>query len=289
MNAFSEDNTVKVYAIVSAVLIVVGSILLYYPLSSLPSPGSASPSDSSPLSMQSQQWSGYVVMSNLILRQPVVTSVRGSWTVPAVESSGDDTYSVIWVGIGGYGEQSLIQTGTLQQFVNGVPAYYAWYQLIPNRGVRILNVSVQPGDKIMASVNLVEGSVNSWSIEISDVTSGDSFQRTFSYASSRLSAEWVVESPTVESNISTLANFGSVIFSDCYATVDNETGTISSFPGYQIVMYSQGGEQLVAVSALNSDGSGFTVDYLTTQTAVNTTGSPREAQREIRAILTAER
>ena len=289
MNVFSKDNTVKVYAIVSVILIVVGSILLYYPLSSLPSPSSSSQSDSSPISMQSPQWAGYVVMSNLILRQPLVTSVRGSWTVPAVESSGNDTYSATWVGIGGYGEQSLIQTGTLQQFVNGVPTYYAWYQLLPNRAVRILNVSVQPGDTIMASVNWVEGNVNSWSIEISDVTTGDSFQRTFSYASKRLSAEWVVESPTVGGNISTLANFGSVVFSDCYATVDNETGTISSFPGYQIVMYSQGGEQLVTVSPLNSEGSGFTVDYLTTQTAVNTTGSPRETKKEIRPILTAER
>ena len=279
----------KVYVILSVILIVVGSILLYYPLSSPPSPSSASPSDSSPLSMQSPQWTGYVVMSNLILRQPVVTSVRGSWTVPAVASSGEDTYSSVWVGIGGYGEKSLIQTGTLQQFVNGVPTYYVWYQLLPNRAVRILNVSVQPGDEIMASVSLVEGSVNSWSVEISDLTSGDSFQRTFSYASSRLSAEWVVESPTVSGNISTLANFGSVIFSDCYATFDNETGTASSFPGYQIVMYSQGGEQLVTVSAVNSGGSGFTVDYLETQNAVNTTGTLRETQKEIRAILTAER
>jgi hypothetical protein len=281
VNAFSEDNTVKLYAIVSVILIVVGSILLYYPLSSPPSPGSASPSDSSPLSMQSPQWAGYVVMSNLILRQPVVTSVRGSWRVPAVASSGEDTYSSVWVGIGGYGEKSLIQTGTLQQFVNGVPTYYVWYQLLPNRAVRLLNVSVQPGDEIMASVNWVEGSVNSWSVEISDLTSGDSFQRTFSYASSRLSAEWVVESPTVSGNISTLANFGSVIFSDCYATVDNVTGTISSFPGYQIVLYSQAGEQLVTVSALNSAGSGFTVNYLETPNVLNPTGLPRDIQRKI--------
>ena len=271
----------RLYAIVSVILIVVGSILLYYPLSFLPSPGSSSSSDSSPLSMQSPQWAGYVVMSNLILQQPVVTSVRGSWTVPAVESSGNDTYSAVWVGIGGYGEQSLIQTGTLQQFVNGVPTYYAWYELLPNRAVRILNVSVQPGDKIMASVNLVEGSVDSWSVEISDVTSGDSFQRTFSYASNRFSAEWVVERPTVGGNISTLADFGSVIFSDCSAKVDNETGTVSSFPGYQVVMYNQGGEQLVTVSPLNSGGSGFTVDYLETQTAVNTTGLRESLKRKL--------
>ena len=163
--------------------------------------------------------------------------------------------------------------------MNGVAAYYAWYQLLPNRAVRILNVSVQPGDGIIASVNWVEGSVNSWLVEISDVTSGDSFQRTFSYSSSRLSAEWVVESPTVDGNISTLANFGSVVFSDCYATVDNETGTISSFPGYQIVMYNQGGEQLVTVSALNSEGSGFTVNYLETHKAVSATGLPREPKK----------
>ena len=257
---FSEFKAVRFYAVASAILIVLGSIFMYYSIASPQSEDDTSASDSTPISFGSPQWSGFVAMSNLLLRQPVVTSVSGSWTVPAVNASGGDAYSAAWVGIGGYGENSLIQTGTLQGYRNGVVTYYAWYELLPNTAVRIRTINVQPGDIITASVSLADANQNLWLIELNDITSGETFNKTVRYSSSRLSAEWVVERPTVAGKITDLADFGSVTFRNCTATIDNINGTVSNFPGYQLVMYKEQA-QLVSVSVLSGHGSRFTVSY----------------------------
>ena len=92
---------------------MIGGFFLFYSLSS-PTPGSEiSSSDSVYISLDSPQWAGYAVMSNLLLRQALVTSVSGSWTVPSANISLGDTYSAAWIGISGYGENSLVQIGTL--------------------------------------------------------------------------------------------------------------------------------------------------------------------------------
>jgi Peptidase A4 family len=249
---------VKIYAIASAVLIVLGSISLFYSLDISSSQGG---SDSAPIPLGSPQWAGFVSMSNLLLRQGVATKVSGSWIVPAVSPSQGDAFSAIWVGIGGYGENSLIQTGTLQGYRNGGFTYYAWYELLPNTAIRIQGINVEPGDEMTASVSLVDANQNSWLIEINDVTTGESFSKTVVYNSARLSAEWIVERPTISGNISDLASFGSVTFADCQASIGGITGNVSGFPGYQLVMYD-GQTQLVKVSALSGGGSSFTIDYI---------------------------
>lgn len=197
------------------------------------------------------------------MRGRTVISVSGSWTVPAVNTSLDNTYSAAWVGIGGYGESSLIQTGTLQGIREGQPIYYAWYELLPNTAVRIQSIDVEPGDEMTASVMLVQGSDNLWKVEITDLTKNQNYTRTFRYSASRLSAEWIVERPSIGGKITNLAEFGSVTFTECLAVIDNTTGTISSFPGYKLLMYSDEA-QLVSVSSLEAGGSSFTVDYLGT-------------------------
>ncbi len=200
-------------------------------------------------------------MSNLLLRQASVTGVSGSWVVPAVNTSQGDVYSAVWIGIGGYRESSLVQTGTLQGVRDGKVFYYAWYQFLPNPSVRIKSLIVEPGDRMTASVSLVDKDKNLWLVQIRDVTKGESYNGTFSYRSSRLSAEWIVERPSLSGRITTLADFGGVTFTECSATIDNVTGGIRSFPGYQLIMYDDEA-QLVKVSSLSADGSSFTVTYL---------------------------
>ena len=121
---------------------------------------------------------------------------------------------------------------------------------------------------MQASIQLVDATVSEWSINLTDATTGVSFQNSFFYASSQLSAEWIVERPTVNRVIGTLANFGSVTFTDCQATVGSASGGISSFPAQEIVMYSStspgvSSVQLTDVSGLTIDGAGFTISYLT--------------------------
>jgi hypothetical protein len=165
----------------------------------------------------------------------------------------------MWVGIGGYGEDTLIQTGTEQEYFNGRPIYYAWYELLPDYLVEIPRIHVQLGDTITASISLVND--NSWTITLSDVTRGEHFEKTVVYNSSRLSAEWVVERPKVNGTVSTLADFGTAAFTDCKATVDDVTGVIGNFSYAQLVMHD-GDTPLVSVTPLDSDKSGFTVSYL---------------------------
>jgi len=213
------------------------------------------------MSLRVSQWSGYIVASDIQNRSPVVSSVSASWTVPEVKLSENDTFSGVWVGIGGYGEETLIQTGTEQEYLNGRLVYYAWYELLPDYLIRIPRLHVRAGDTITASISLINANASTWSIEISDATRGEHFKKVVVYNSSLLSAEWVVERPKVNGTVSTLADFGNVTFTECKATVDGVTGPIGNFSYAQLSMHEKD-ISLVSVSPLNEDESGFTVSYL---------------------------
>jgi len=200
--------------------------------------------------------------SDIKNRTSVVSSVSAAWTVPAVQLSENDTYSGVWVGVGGYGEETLIQAGTEQECVSGQRTYYAWYELLPAYMIRIRTLRVQPGDTITTSISLINENTSTWSIEVTDVTQGRNFRKNVVYNSSRLSAEWIVERPKVNSTVSTLADFGDVTFTECKTTLDGVTGTIGNFSYAQLVMYEDKGAALVSVSLLNDSDSSFTVSYL---------------------------
>jgi hypothetical protein len=208
------------------------------------------------------QWSGYIVASDIQNRSPVVSNVSAFWTVPEIQLSENNTFSGVWVGIGGYGEETLIQTGTEQESINGRGFYYAWYEVLPDDLVRIPNLRIRPGDTISASISRISENANTWSIEISDVTRGQHFDKVVVYTSSRLSAEWIVERPKVNDTVSTLANFGNVTFTESKATLDGVTGAIGNFSYTQLVMVGADKNHLVSVSSLDGAGSSFTVSYL---------------------------
>lgn len=111
-------------------------------------------------------------------------------------------------------------------------------------------------------------------MEINDVTKRESFSRVLVYDSAQLSAEWIVEKPTINGVLSPLADFGNVTFTDCSATLSNRTGTISDFSNIQFTMYNDDNVQLTDVSALNAEGSSFTVSYAeSSSAAVENNGS----------------
>ncbi len=222
-----------------------------------------------PVVTKAINWGGYVIASDLQTPQPIIASVNASWIVPTVAPSVDDTFSAVWIGIGGQFpmDTSLIQCGTEQDSIRGQLVYSAWYELLPRTSVTIRTILVSPGDQMQASIQLVDVALSQWSINITDVTTGLSFQNTFRYNSNRLSAEWIVERPTVNRVIGALADFGSVTFEDCQANVGSISGSITSFPAQESVMYSStspgvNSVQLTDVSALSVDGTSFTVSYL---------------------------
>jgi hypothetical protein len=131
------------YAVLSAILIV--SILIVSLVFVFPFLANLSNEQ-----LVSSDWSGYFVASNLVNPQPNVTSVNGSWTVPTVKISATDSYSAIWIGIGGQFDDSLIQVGTEQDSRKGLTAYSAWYELIPANPITIGSINVSQGDQIEA-------------------------------------------------------------------------------------------------------------------------------------------
>ena len=69
----------------------------------------------------SSNWSGYAETSFA-----PYSSITGDWTVPAVTGP-NGSYSATWIGIDGFTNSSLIQTGTEQNYLNGSAQYSAWW------------------------------------------------------------------------------------------------------------------------------------------------------------------
>jgi hypothetical protein len=256
-------------AIVIAIL-VVALIYYYYTFASsnsgplpvtspTPTPSGTS---SMPPATTDLNWGGYAVASDFNDPQPVISGVSGSWTVPQITVSQNDTFSAIWVGIGGTFGDTLIQTGTEQDCINGVVSYYAWYELLPEDSITIATMDVSAGDKISASITLSDPTVGLWTIAISDLSNGQSFSQDFLYDSSRLSAEWVVERPMIDNVLSQLADFSLITFSNCSVRMDSKSENLDAFPLLKIVLSNKQKTHLVDVSDISSDGSSFVINYL---------------------------
>lgn len=212
-------------------------------------------------SMASTDWAGYFVTPDLENPQEQVTGINASWTVPRIGVFSSDAYSSAWIGIGGHSEKTLIQVGTEHDSVNGQEYYSAWYEMLPDVAIRITSMRISPGDLITASITLVDSDANEWAIRINDVTKSKGFYRTFIYNSSRLSAEWIVERPHVNDEITLLANFGTITFKDSYAIIGDYAGKIASFSYSQVIMANELSVQLASVSPLGADGASFNATY----------------------------
>lgn len=215
------------------------------------------------LGISSKSWGGYTVTSSILSPQPLVSGVSGSWVVPNIAVTVTDAFSAVWIGIGGQFDKSLIQIGTEQDSVNGSAVYMAWFELLPDFSVRIDSMKIAAGDVISASIRLVDSSNNLWSISILDETNRQHFQKDVNYASSMLSAEWIVERPTINNAVTNLAAFGEVAFTNLSTTIGNATKGIESFTFLKVTMHNNQNAPLVSVSGFSGQSaSSFSVAYL---------------------------
>ncbi len=252
------------------VFIIVVSLISYvyivFPLTNTNTTPPASTPTSTPLSKPristDVNWGGYAVATNFSQPLPVVTEVSASWVVPQVKASATDTFLAIWVGIGGTFGNTLIQVGTEQDSLNGQPTYYAWYELLPTPSVPIFSVAISPGDKVLATVKLLDSATNQWSIYIINLSNQESFNQTFSYTSSQLSAEWIVERPTVNGKFRALADFGQISMSNCTLTLNGVSGDLADFNYVKTVLVNQQRIPLLKISDVGNDKASFTVSYL---------------------------
>jgi hypothetical protein len=105
----------------------------------------------------SNNWSGYAETT----AQTGVnyTSASLSWIVSAVSplSSSEPGCLAQWVGIGGATTRDLIQLGSQSCSSGSTISYDLWWETLPADETPIPSLSVQPGDRITASVAIVSG------------------------------------------------------------------------------------------------------------------------------------
>jgi hypothetical protein len=267
-----KKSNAKTFAAIALVVLLVGAGAIFFSLNQLlytfnsNTPGGVS-------AVHVSHWSGYLItLGEFQNRTEGVTAISASWVVPQIIYSDNDTYSSVWLGVGGYGEDSLIQAGTEQQCVNGRIEYFGWYELLPDYIVRIPNLQVNPGDSVTVSIDLQNQDLNLWQIKFTDFSNGGTFEKSdISYHSSQKSAEWIVERPMVNKATSTLSNFGSASLNDCTATINGESGPVGNFTYAPIIMVDSNDNALTTTSQLNSNGSGFNVTYIDPSTYITVT------------------
>jgi hypothetical protein len=208
-------------------------------------PGAADPPES-------RNWAGYTVTSG------VFTAVSATWTVPRFAPDSPAGADAIWVGIGGVRGNDLIQAGT-QETVSGRGStqYEAWIETLPQAS-RPVPLPVNAGDSVTVTLQQQDG--GDWLVVFVNNTSGKTYQLTLQYASSRSSAEWVVEAPTARrGRLVPLDVFGSVSFTRASTVKDGKTVSIAEAGGHPITMIDQRRQALARPSALDQDGASFNV------------------------------
>lgn len=227
----------------------------------------------------SANWSGYAVTG--ASRSAHFDRVAGSWVQPVGSCArGQATYSVTWVGLGGFrrGSKALEQTGTAVNCTSsGRAVYSAWYELVPAAPVT-MRLAVHPGDQISASVAEQAGRTI---LQVRDLTTDQ--ERTALRTVSPLdlsSAEWIVEAPslcftTTHCTPLPLTDFGTVSFSNASVSTSSSPRAAIDARSLKVTRlelrdYSQGpGHRFDSTvtpatgiaSALSAAGNAFTVTW----------------------------
>ena len=204
--------------------------------------------DIAPFGWCSGNWSGYAGTGSF-------GDIAGSWTVPHLSSTcgaACGSASSTWIGIDGFGNQNLIQTGTEQDYRSGQPDYAAWWRSC-RRPRRVIDYTVMPGDRMHAEIRSLGG--GTWLIELQDTTEGWTFMLDKRYAGQQSSVEWITEAPTY-GQIVALADYGQTEFDDGTAN-GSSPGFVAADGGVMI----QDGVHVSTPSMPDADADGFAVAY----------------------------
>jgi hypothetical protein len=195
----------------------------------------------------STNWSGYAALGETF------TQVEGSWVQPEATCNlkgRQFALAAFWVGLDGYENGTVEQTGTEADCEGKEPVYYAWYELYPER-LYVIPMEVSPGDEFHAEVTQS-------TLFLKNESTGEEKEIEYDPGSLEFSsAEWIAEKP-----FNRFANFGSVHFTGANATAGGTSGPISSWENEKITLVGKGNPRnpnvLAEPSALEG-GSAFTI------------------------------
>ena len=236
-------------------------------ISSVPVLASPAPSNALRVHIErstSSNWSGYAEaetgsVGNITGVAGSVTFASGTWTVPAVTgpNSRGSYYSSAWVGIDGYSDNTVEQIGTEQDWSNGHASYYAWYEMYPSAGYEIPD-TVKPGDIMTATVSYSTGTFTLSLIDTRGQVKAWGYSTTQKLSSAKEeTAEWIMEAPSSR-GVLPLADFGTINFSGCIATINSVPCNITTTGAYDPITMVDNGAK--ATPSLLSPSS-FSVTY----------------------------
>lgn len=131
-------------------------------------------------------WGGYVAEGQGF------TSVTGSWVQPQVQCTSTNDLYAPWVGIDGYGSRTVEQTGVETNCSSGSPVNRPWFEMYPSPP-QYWNDTVDAGDHMTGTVTYQGGS---YTITLTDDTTGWTEHVNKRMSARNVSAEAVIESPT---------------------------------------------------------------------------------------------
>jgi hypothetical protein len=203
--------------------------------------------------LTSSNWSGYGGTAPAGVK---FTLASATWTVPSVKKV--TGYSSSWVGIDGFSNNDLIQTGTESDFVNGKHIYRAWWEILPTSETIIPSLTISPGDTMAASVQNTSG--NKWVITIADETTGRTFSINQTYTGPGASAEWIEEAPSNAKGVLPLAHYKTTQFYNLFvgANFSGPVEPVLTFPNNAIAMVQNG---LQVSTPSKPGGNAFNIAY----------------------------
>jgi len=205
--------------------------------------------------VQSSNWAGAAIATS------GVTEVTGTFTVPKPTipsggSSSTEYCGAAWVGIDGYSDSDLIQTGVLWCVEGSSYLYEAWYEYLPASLIEYSGITVTSGSVV--TVTATKTGTNSGTTTLT--AGGKTVSHTFSGQSSPLpgtSAEWIVEDFLSDNSEVPFANFGTVTFTGATAIINGATVTPGGDGAVNIYLQENG----PVLTSTTISGSTVTVTY----------------------------
>jgi Peptidase A4 family. len=204
----------------------------------------------------SSNWAGAVLENPPPSASYTYVSATITVPTPTPTPTNNTTYQAAsaWVGIDGdtY-TTAILQTGVDFYVIDGEPYTDAWYEWYPNTAMYYDEFAVNPGDIIVASVNVM--APNRGVCMVENRSTGETVSKTVSAPKSTATvvgwnAEWVVEDFESAGESVAFVAFDQVCFEGCAAYADGVAYGLRNATVYELV---QDGMVVAGVSIGNGD------------------------------------
>lgn len=220
----------------------------------------------------SSNWAGYI---DTPASGETYTSVSGTWKVPDISGSAENSAAAQWIGLGGVSTSDLLQMGTLEYVDNGKTTVEVFIEKLPDSAQNVTDVTA--GETFSASISKISGTV--WNLTYTVVsTDGKTVSNTLTesidsaYAEEiGTSAEWISEEPSDSSGeLYPLANMGTVTYSSALVNTAALSASANSVKPVALIDYNR---VEISPSVVGSDGESFSTSMENESTGNDGTSS----------------